>query len=80
MIVIGGHSKVVAIAPLKKADNHVLVATEDQYVVFDLQKHSIIDTLASKKKGGIVPTLINVSPSDNFSVESNSHAVYLRNL
>ena len=54
----GSNSKINAISHFKKSSNLVLISSEDSLVIYDLQKHVIIDNLISKKKsqGQGVPT------------------------
>ena len=75
-----GHGKINAICPLKKSDSHILIASDDQYVLYDLKSQAIIEVIASKKKSQQIPTLIDVSHDDLFSIEASLNAVTLRSL
>jgi WD40 repeat protein len=50
--------------------------------LYDLQSKQIIDTIVSKKKssGSALPTLIDVSYDDLFSIEASEQSIVLRNL
>lgn len=78
----GSHSKIQAICHLRKSVSHALIASEDQYVLYDLQGKQIIDTIVTKKKssGQAIPTLIDVSHDDLFSIEASQQSIILRNL
>jgi hypothetical protein len=47
----GAHGKILAICHLRKA-NQALISSEDQYVVYDWQSKSVIESIISKKKSG----------------------------
>jgi WD40 repeat protein len=71
----------LAISHFKKA-NQALIASEDQYVVYDFGSKSVVETIISKKKSGgqVIPTLIDISCEDTYSIESASQTVLFRNL
>lgn len=76
-----GHGKINAVCPLKKSDSLILIASDDQYVLYDLKNQAIIDVIASKKKSQQIPTLIDVSHDDLFSIEViQKNTVTLRSL
>lgn len=77
----GAHGKILAIRHFNKA-NQALIASEDQYVVYDFGTKSVVETIISKKKSGgqVIPSLLDISNEDTFVIESSSQAVLFRNL
>jgi len=50
-----------------------LIATEDQYVIYDLSSKQVIDVIVSKKKsqGNLqLPYLIDISHDDLYTIEA----------
>jgi uncharacterized phage-like protein YoqJ len=80
--VTGNSAKITAIAHFKKSANHLLIASEDNLVQYDLQKQTIVETLISKKKsqGQALPTIIDVSHDDLYSIEGAAQVISLRSL
>jgi hypothetical protein len=58
--VTGTSAKITAIAHFKKSANHLLIASEDNLVQYDMQKQTIVETLISKKKSNIKIIVIHV--------------------
>ena len=62
----------------------MLVASDDAYVLFDVSKQKAVESIVSqsqaKKKGCVIPALIDISNDDKFAIEGHKQNVYLRNL
>jgi hypothetical protein len=62
----------------------MLVSSDDSYVVFDVSKQKAVETIVShsqaKKKGTVIPTIIDISHDDKFAIEGFKQNIYLRNL
>ena len=66
---------------MKKSPSDLLISSEDHYVLFDLHKLTLLDTLLTKKKSSLaLPSLLDVSYDDLYSLEAVSQMVLLRNL
>lgn len=78
----GNSGKITAIAHFKKSANHLLIASDESLVQYDLQKQTIVETLISKKKsqGQALPTVLDVSNDDLYSIEGVAQAISLRSL
>jgi hypothetical protein len=72
----------LSIAHFKKTAAVILVASEDQLVTYDLIKQSVVDVIISKKKsqGQAIPTHLEISFDDQYSLEATSQVITLRNL
>jgi hypothetical protein len=69
----GAHGKILSIVHLNKG-NQALISSEDQYVLYDFNSKSIVETIVSKKKssGQAIPNLIDISQDDVYTIESSS--------
>lgn len=78
----GNNSKINAITHFKKSSAHALIASEDSLVIYDLQKQVITETLISKKKsqGQAIPTQLDISHDDLYSIEGAEQSISLRSL
>ena len=72
----------MSIAHFKRAAGLILVASEDQLVTYDLIKQGVVDVIISKKKsqGQAIPTQLDISFEDQYSLEAASQVITLRNL
>ena len=77
----GNSAKITAISHFKKS-NQVLIASEESLVTYDIQKQAIVDTLISKKKsqGQSLPTVLDLSHDDQYSIEGESQVISLRSI
>eukprot|EP00347_Sterkiella_histriomuscorum_P003625 403363569 len=82
---VSGNSSVNAVQFYRKQDSvfKMLIASEDNYVIFDYQKQSVIDSIISsqqKKKTNPTPQFLDLSYDDQYAIEGYQHQINLRNL
>jgi hypothetical protein len=72
----------LSIAHFKKTAGLILVASEDQLVTYDLIKQTVVDVIISKKKsqGQAIPTHLDISFDDQYTLEATLQVITLRNL
>ena len=80
--VAGQNAKIFSISHFNKSAGLSLVASEDQLVTYDIVKQTVVDVIISKKKsqGQPIPTLLDISFDDQYSLEATSQIISLRNL